>query len=120
LGNPTGFHLTAGNAHDLDGADALLPELTGKIEALLADKAYGAKERVLDVLRKAGIEAVIPMKSNTVEFRKVDYHLYKRRHLIENLFGRMKQYRAIATRYDKRATIFLGAIYLVASVIWLN
>jgi transposase len=45
--------------------------------------------------------------------------LYKARHLIENFFAKLKQYRAIATRYDKRATNFLGAIYLAASVIWL-
>jgi len=120
LGNPIGFHLTPGHAHDLEGADALLPDLMEKIEALLADKAYGARARVLDILREAGIEAVIPQKSNAVESRKVDYHLYKRRHLIENFFGKMKQFRAIATRYDKRAAIFLGAIHLVASLIWLN
>ncbi|WP_146242350.1 transposase, partial [Acaryochloris thomasi] len=46
--------------------------------------------------------------------------LYKARHLIENFFAKIKQYRAIATRYDKRAVNFLGAIYLAASVIWLN
>ncbi|WP_442938969.1 transposase [Nostoc sp.] len=42
------------------------------------------------------------------------------RHLIENFFAKLKQYWAITTRYDKRATNFLGAIYLAASVIWLN
>ena len=46
--------------------------------------------------------------------------MYKARHLIENFFAKLKQYRAIATRYDKRACAFLGAIYLAASVIWLN
>ena len=46
--------------------------------------------------------------------------LYKARHLIENFFAKLKQYRAIATRYDKRATHFLGAVHLVASIIWLN
>ncbi|MBD2542290.1 transposase, partial [Planktothricoides raciborskii] len=49
-----------------------------------------------------------------------DKELYKARHLIENFFARLKQYRAIATRYDKTARNFLGAIYLIASVIWLN
>jgi transposase len=46
--------------------------------------------------------------------------LYKARHLIENFFARLKQYRAIATRYDKRGRNFLGAIYLAAAVVWLN
>jgi transposase len=49
-----------------------------------------------------------------------DRHLYQARHLIENFFSKLKQYRAIATRYDKTARNFLGAIYLAAAVIWLN
>ena len=120
LGNPTGFHLTPGQAHDLEGADALLPDLLGSVRALLADRAYDARERVLDLLAKANINAVIPPKSNRKEQREYDEDLYQARHLIENFFAKLKQYRAIATRYDKRAHNFLGAIYLAASVIWLN
>lgn len=120
LGNPVGFHLTPGQAHDLQGADALLPDLLETIGAFLADKAYDAKERVLDMLEKAGIQAVIPPKANRKEQREYDEDLYKVRHLIENFFAKLKQYRAIATRYDKRASTFLGAIYLAATVIWLN
>lgn len=52
--------------------------------------------------------------------RGYDRHLYKARHLIENFFARLKQYRAINTRYDKTAISFLGAIYLAATLIWLN
>lgn len=51
--------------------------------------------------------------------REYDRGLYKDRHLIENLFARLKQYRAIATRYDKTARNFLGAIHLAASMVWL-
>jgi transposase len=120
LGNPTGFHLTPGQAHDLEGADRLLPTLLETIQALLGDKAYDAQARVLDLLAKAGVKIVIPPKSNRTEPREYDQDLYKARHLIENFFAKLKQYRAIATRYDKRATNFLGAIYLAASVIWLN
>jgi transposase len=47
-------------------------------------------------------------------------HLYAARHLIENFFARLKQFRAIATRYDKTARNFLAAVYLAASVVWLN
>jgi transposase len=118
LGNPTGFHLTPGQAHDLEGADALLEHL--EAEALLADKAYDADERVLNKLCERNIEAVIPPKSNRKIQRGYDTELYKDRHLIENLFAKLKQYRAIATRYDKTADNFLGAIYLAASIIWLN
>ena len=120
LGNPTGFYLSEGQAHDLDGADALLPGLSPETGQLLADKAYDADERVLDPLRKAGIEAVIPSKISRKESRDYDKEMYKNRHLIENFFGKLKQYRAIATRYDKLGKIFLGSIYLAASVIWLN
>ena len=120
LGNPTGFHLTPGQAHDLDGADALLPAIIDNIQALLADKSYDAQERMLAVLEHAGVEIVIPPKSNRISQRAYDKDLYKARHLIENFFAKLKQYRAIATRYDKRAVSFLGAIHLAASVILLN
>lgn len=90
------------------------------IQALLADKAYDARERVLDLLEKAGVQIVIPPKSNRIEPREYDEDIYKIRHLIENFFATLKQFRGIATRYDKRASAFLGAIYLAAAVIWLN
>ena len=118
LGNPIGFSLPTGNAHDLVGADELLPNL--KAAKLLADKAYGADERVIKVLKKEGIEVVIPSKKNSLNPRIIDKHLYQARHLIENFFARLKQYRAIATRYDKLARNFLGGIYLAAIMVWLN
>ena len=62
LGNPTDLMLTPGQAHDLNGADGLLPNL--RAQALLADKAYGADERVILPLKEAGIAVVIPPKSN--------------------------------------------------------
>ncbi len=118
LGNPLGFHLTPGQACDLDGADVLIDEIGAKI--LLADKGYDADARVLDRLEAAEIEPVIPPKSNRKALRDYDKALYKARHLISNFFEKLKHYRAIATRYDKTATAFLGAIHLAASVIWLN
>ena len=62
---------------------------------------------------------MIPPRSNRKEPRSYDKHLYKERHLVENFFARLKQYCAIATRYDKTARNFLGAIYLAAAVVWL-
>jgi len=118
LGNPTGFALSPGQAHDLEGADALLPGLVA--DALIADKAFDAEERVLKPLERAGKAAVIPPKGNRKEPRPYDKDLYKARHLIENFFAKLKQFRAIATRYDKQAVHFLAAIHLAASVIWLN
>lgn len=90
------------------------------MQAFLADKAYDAQERVLDVLERAGVQIVIPPKSHRKIPREYDAEMYKARHLIENFFAKLKQFRGIATRYDKKAKTFLGAIYLAASVIWLN
>jgi transposase len=89
-------------------------------DTLIADKAFDADKRVIEPLSEAGKTAVIPPKSNRKQPRDYDRHLYKERHLIENFFARLKQFRAIATRYDKTARNFLAAIYLAASVIWLN
>ena len=139
LGNPVGFHLTGGQEHDLAGADALLPEL--EAETLIADKAFDADQRVLEPLAEAGKvavipprqsrkepralalagkTAVIPSKANRQVIRDYDRHLYKARHLIENFFAKLKQFRAIATRYDKTARCFLAGIHLAATLIWLN
>ena len=63
---------------------------------------------------------VIPPKSNRRSPRTYDRDLYKARHLIENFFARLKQFRAIATRYDKTARNFLAAVHLAAAVVWLN
>jgi transposase len=118
LGNPIGFHLTGGEAHDLVGADELLPDM--EANTLIADKAFDADERVIKPLAAAGKVAVIPSKANRRQPRKFDHHLYEARHLIENFFAKIKQFRAIATRYDKTARNFLAAVHLAASIIWLN
>lgn len=104
--------------HDLAGADILLTEC--EADTLIADKAYDADERVIDKLKQQKIEVVIPPKQNRKVKRNYDKHIYKMRHLIENFFCKIKQFRAIATRYDKLDSTFLGAIFLTASIIWLN
>ena len=106
--------------HDLHGADALLPAVIGRFGALLADRAYDAQERVVDVLDAGNVEVVIPSKINRTYRRKHDKALYAARHLIENFFAKLKAFRAISTRYDKRACAFLGAIHLASAVISLN
>ncbi len=116
--NPVRFHLTPGQACDLDGADVLLEQFAADI--VLADKGYDADERVIGRLQQQGKTAVIPSKRNRKHPREYDKQLYKARHLIENFFAQLKQYRAISTRYDKLAESFLGGIYLAATVIWLN
>ena len=118
LGNPLRFVLTPGQVHDLAGADALLPHMVADL--LIADRAFDADSRVLEPLAAAGKSAVIPPRPNRVAPREFDRELYKRRHLIENFFCKLKQFRAIATRYDKTARNFLAAVHLAAATIWLN
>jgi transposase len=113
LGNPLAFFLTPGQVHDLAGADALLPQMAADL--LIADKAFDADRRVIQPLRAAGKSAVIPPRQNRITPREFDRELYKARHLIENFFCKLKQFRAIATRYDKTARNFLAA-----ATIWLN
>jgi transposase len=118
LGNPTGFVLTPGQACDLEGADALLPTLEAPM--VIADKGYDADERVLRPLAQAGKTAVIPPKANRKNQREYDRDLYQARHLVENFFCHLKQFRAIATRYDKTARNFLAAVYATATTILLK
>ena len=110
--------MTPGQACDLDGADVLLPALAAPI--VIADKGYDADERVLQPLAQAGKTAVIPPKANRKIQRDYDKDLYQTRHRIENFFGKLKHFRAIATRYDKTARNFLAAVYLAAVTVWLN
>jgi transposase len=118
LGNPTGFALSAGQVSELEGADVLLPHLAAP--TLIADKGYDAEARVLAPLRAAGKTAVIPPRRHRTDQRAYDQDLYQARHLIENFFCKLKQFRAIATRYDKTQRNFLAAIHLAASAILLN
>jgi transposase len=118
LGNPVSFLLTPGQAHDLEGADVFLPQM--QADTLLADKAFDADKRVIEPLLAAGKTPVIPNMPGRKNPRSYDRALYAARHLIENFFCKLKQFRAIATRYDKRAINFLGGIYAAAIVIWLN
>jgi transposase len=107
-----------GQAHDLVGADALLPQMAANL--LIADRAIDADKRVLHLLAAAGKSAVIPSRPNRLNPPEFDRERYKARHLIENFFRRLKQFRAIATRYDKTAKNFLAAVYLASATIWLN
>ena len=92
-----------------------MPDLVA--DTLLADKAFDADARVIDLLAAANKVAVIPSKTNRKVQRQYDKELYKARHLIENFFCKLKQFRAIATRYDKTARNFLAGIQLAATYI---
>ena len=72
------------------------------------------------MLEDRDITPVIPSKANRKQPRKTDFALYRERNLVECFFCTLKQYRAIATRYDKLASTFLAGVLLVCVVIWLN
>lgn len=88
-------------------------------EAFLADKGYDSDALVAS-LEKRGITPVIPPKENRKVQRETDFALYRERNLVERFFGNLKQYRALATRYDKLANTFLAAVALVCVLFWLN
>jgi transposase len=102
----------------LAGADALLPTITAP--TVIADRGYDADARVLAPLRDADKVAVIPPKRTRKEQRDYDRDLYAARHLIENFFCKLKQFRGIATRYDKTKRNFLAAVHLAAAALLLN
>ena len=85
---------------------------------LLADKGYDGGEVRQDLLLH-GILPVIPPRSNRVEPPPCDYRRYKDRNRIERMFNRLKQFRRIATRYDKTASSFLAFLNLAAAKLWL-
>ena len=90
------------------------------LAALLADRGYDA-DWFRQELAKRGITACIPSKSNRKASIAHDRTLYRQRHKIENMFGRLKDWRRIHTRYDRCAHTFLSAICIAAAVIfWLN
>ena len=117
LGNPVAFTLTPGQAADITQAAPLLEKI--KPGAFLADKGYDS-DTLIQALEARGITPVIPSTANRREPRKTDFALYRERNLVERFFCKLKQYRAIATRYDKLANTFLAAVALVCVLFWIN
>jgi transposase len=111
--------LTPGQAADITQAVPLLDQVEPEPEALLADKGYDS-DALVETLEERGITPVIPPKANRREPRKTDFALYRERNLVERFFCKLKQYRAIATRYDKLANTFIAAVALVCVLLWLN
>lgn len=114
LGNLIKFRLMPGHYHDLA---EVKPLITGvDFEALLADKAFDA-DWLLKEIDDRGVTAIIPPKSNRKIQRFFDRCMYKWRHLIENYFCKLKEFKRIAMRSDKTDSSFASMIYLCSSVI---
>ena len=117
-GLPVALKLTEGQAHDGRSAADMLDAL-GKGQILLADRAYDS-----DALRRAlsargGWANIKPMR-HRVNIPTFSSFLYRYRNLVERFFNKLKHYRAIATRYEKRAVNYLALVKLAASRIWLR
>ena len=116
LGNPVRWQLTGGQAHDITQAPALLVGF--HVEQVIADKAYDS-DAFIALVQASGAQPVIPPRKNRLAPRHYDRHAYRERHLIECLFNRLKQFRRIATRYEKLACNFLSMLNLATTYVWL-
>ena len=118
LGRPVRLLLTEGQRSDFKGADVLLKDLP-KAQNLIGDRGYDSN-KIRNLLAEQQIAPCIPPKKNRKE--TIDYckATYKTQHRVENLFAKLKDWRRIATRYDRCAHTFRSAIYLAATIIfWL-
>lgn len=116
MGNPLRVILSAGQIADIEQAAALIKDQPA--EFIVADKGYDS-DAFVDTITAQGGQAVIPPRSNRLNLRSFDRHIYKSRNLIERFFARIKQFRRIATRYDKLASSFLSFVHLSCTIVWL-
>ena len=117
-GRPIQMYLSAGQTSDYTGAAGLVSAMP-RVKVLLTDRGYDA-DWFRNTLIDKGIMPCIPSNKNRKVQIEHDAALYKKRHKIENLFGRLKDWRRIAMRFDRRADIFLSACALAAIVLfWL-
>ena len=118
-GNPIDFEITGVEIHDSKIAEKII-EKVGNAEHLIADKGYDSEE-IRELSRRAGMTPVIPRKSNSNKPNpEFDSHPYKMRHLVENLFARLKHFRGIATRFEKLARNFKAMTFLACTFIYLK
>lgn len=115
-GRPIVMLLSEGQMSDYKGA-ALMIDALPPAKCLLADRGYDA-DWFRDALRDKGIEPCIPPKKNRKIQISYDKTLYKQRHKVENMFGKLKDWRRIAMRYDRCAHTFFSAICIAATVIF--
>jgi transposase len=117
-GRPLSFFITAGQVSDYTGATALLDDLP-KAKWMLADRGYDA-DWFRDALGQKGIKPCIPGRKSRSLPVKYDKRRYKWRNSIEIMFGLLKNWRRVATRYDRCPTVYCSALALAASVLfWL-
>lgn len=117
LGNLVRFVLLPGQRHDSVGVAPLLHGLV--LDALIADKAFDS-DALRTELNERGALAVIPSNGSRAQKIPYDHEMYKWRHLVENFFQKIKEFRRIATRYDKTDSSYAAAIHLGATFLALK
>jgi len=118
FGLPIDFILTGGEVHDSKAAPEFIANLP-PADFTIADKGYDSEE-IREVIRKKSSTPIIPRKSNSKTGNAdIDWDLYKHRHLIENVFARLKHFRAIATRFDKLKRNYASMLALACGYLWL-
>jgi transposase len=109
--------LTAAQESDISQAETLLAD--HRPEVVIADKGYD-KKALVETIESRGAEAVIPTLANRKEHREIDAHLYRERNLAERFWSKAKQYRRVATRFDKKAINFLAFVKVAALMVMLQ
>lgn len=117
LGCPVRFILTAGQRGDCPQAYGLIEGLPA--EVVMADAAYDA-DRLRQAIDEKGAIAVIPCNPSRARKYDLDKHLYAQRHLVECCFSKLKQFRRVATRFEKTAKNYLAVVTIAAIVLWLR
>ncbi len=106
-----------GTGSDFKGADVLLADLPDETEEVIGDRSYDST-RIRLSLAERNIIACIPPKKNRKSKPPYNWHLHKKRHLIENMFAKQKDWRRVATRYDRSTHTFMSPIHIAASFIF--
>ena len=119
LGNPLKLLLSEGQESDIGNAPPLLCTLSLGGSLVNADKGYDSKDFV-KWLQSLGAIPNIPSRETNKEQRECDWWMYKERHLVETFWQKIKQFRRVATRYDKLAKSFLGFVYLASVLVLLK
>jgi transposase len=117
-GLPIEFYLTGGEVHDSKAAPTLIARLPFA-DYTIADKGYDSEE-IRALIQETGSIPLIPRKKNSKTGNgDIDWCLYKYRHLVENVFARLKHFRSIATRYDKLMRNYASMLAMACSYLWL-
>lgn len=117
LGQPVEWILTPGPASDVGHAEALLGD--HEPEVVIADRGDD-KKALVERIESRGAEAVIPTQRNRAEQREVDPHPYRERNVGERFWAQAKQFRRVATRYEKKAANFLAFAWVAALMVVLK